>query len=130
MDAGCSSRITDPDFLPIPDPRSWGQKGTGSRIRNTGQDRIFFSSNLFIFVLCDLPLLVSRLVICYYFGFVRRLSLLFFRLNNRQFLQVVPYTMLTYTIITINVLVLYMARDLMILMRATSMTRAIGRGGP
>jgi hypothetical protein len=24
----------DPDFLPIPDPRSRGQKGTGSRIRN------------------------------------------------------------------------------------------------
>jgi hypothetical protein len=24
----------DLDFLPIPDPRSWGQKGTGSRIRN------------------------------------------------------------------------------------------------
>jgi hypothetical protein len=25
----------DPDFLPIPDPESRGQKGTGSRIRNT-----------------------------------------------------------------------------------------------
>ncbi len=25
----------DPDFLPIPDPGSRGQKGTGSRIRNT-----------------------------------------------------------------------------------------------
>ncbi len=25
----------DPDFLPIPDPRCRGQKGTGSRIRNT-----------------------------------------------------------------------------------------------
>jgi hypothetical protein len=37
---GCSSRIPDPDddFLPIPDPGSRGQKGTGSRnrIRNTG----------------------------------------------------------------------------------------------
>ncbi len=35
-DPGCSSRIRipepDPDFLPIPDPRSRGQKGTGSRI--------------------------------------------------------------------------------------------------
>jgi hypothetical protein len=39
-DLGCSSRIPDPDadFLPIPDPGSRGQKGTGSRIRirNTG----------------------------------------------------------------------------------------------
>jgi hypothetical protein len=34
-DPGCSSRILDPDpdFLPIPDPGSMGQKGTGSRIR-------------------------------------------------------------------------------------------------
>ncbi len=32
------SQIPDPDFLPIPDPGSRGQKGTGSqiRIRNTG----------------------------------------------------------------------------------------------
>ncbi len=42
-DPGCSSRIPDPDadLLPIPDPGSRGQKGTGSRIliRNTvGQD--------------------------------------------------------------------------------------------
>ncbi len=39
-DPGCSSRIPDPDadFLPIPDPGSRSQKGTGSRIRirNTG----------------------------------------------------------------------------------------------
>ncbi len=39
-DPGCSSRIPDPDpdFLPIPDPGSRGQKDTGSRIRirNTG----------------------------------------------------------------------------------------------
>ncbi len=39
-DPGCSSRIPGPDadFLPIPDPGSRGQKGTGSRIRirNTG----------------------------------------------------------------------------------------------
>jgi len=39
-DPGCSSWIPDPDadFLPIPDPGSRGQKGTGSRIqiRNTG----------------------------------------------------------------------------------------------
>ncbi len=38
-DPGCLSRIPDPDadFLPIPDPGSRGQKGTGSqiRIRNT-----------------------------------------------------------------------------------------------
>ncbi len=38
-DPGCSSwdRIPypDPGFLPIPDPGSRGQKGTGSRIRNT-----------------------------------------------------------------------------------------------
>ncbi len=36
-DPGCSSLILDPDpdFLPIPDPGSRGQKGTGSRIRNT-----------------------------------------------------------------------------------------------
>jgi hypothetical protein len=34
-DPSCSSRIPDPDadFLPIPDPGSRGQKGTGSRIR-------------------------------------------------------------------------------------------------
>jgi hypothetical protein len=34
-DPGCSSLIPDPDadFLPIPDPGSRGQKGTGSRIR-------------------------------------------------------------------------------------------------
>ncbi len=34
-DPGCSSLIQDPDpdFLPIPDPRSRGLKGTGSRIR-------------------------------------------------------------------------------------------------
>ncbi len=33
-DPDCSSRIPDPDadFLPIPDPGSKGQKGTGSRI--------------------------------------------------------------------------------------------------
>jgi hypothetical protein len=30
-DPGCSIRIPDPDFLPIPGSR--GQKGTGSRIR-------------------------------------------------------------------------------------------------
>ncbi len=39
-DLGCSSQIPDPDldFLPIPDPGSRGQKGTGfrTRIRNTG----------------------------------------------------------------------------------------------
>ncbi len=35
FDLGCSSQIPDPDadFLPIPDPGSRGQKGTGSRIR-------------------------------------------------------------------------------------------------
>jgi hypothetical protein len=42
-DPGCSSRIPDPDadLLPIPDPGSRGQKGTGSRIRNTvsGSDK-------------------------------------------------------------------------------------------
>jgi hypothetical protein len=34
-DPGCLSRIPDPDpdFLPIPDPGSRGQKGTGYRIR-------------------------------------------------------------------------------------------------
>jgi hypothetical protein len=32
--------------------------------------------------------------------------------------------------ITNNVPVFYMARDVMILMQATSFTRAIGRGGP
>ncbi len=37
-DQGCSSRIPEPDadFLPNPDPGSRGQKGPGSRIRNTG----------------------------------------------------------------------------------------------
>jgi hypothetical protein len=39
-DLGCSSRIPDPDpdFLPIPDPGSRGQKGTGSRIRIRNTD--------------------------------------------------------------------------------------------
>ncbi len=39
-DPGCSSRIPDPDadFLPIPDPGCRGQKGTRSRIRNTGDE--------------------------------------------------------------------------------------------
>jgi hypothetical protein len=50
-DPGCSSRIPDPDadFLPIPDPGSRSQKGTGSRIRirNTGIKFIFFISSLF-----------------------------------------------------------------------------------
>jgi hypothetical protein len=32
-DPGCSFRIPDADFLPIPDPGSRGQKDTGSRIR-------------------------------------------------------------------------------------------------
>jgi hypothetical protein len=43
-DPGGSSRIPDPDFLPIPDPGSRGQKGTGSRIRisNTGANIYFF----------------------------------------------------------------------------------------
>jgi hypothetical protein len=37
---GCSPRMPDPDpdFLPIPDPESRGQKSTGSRIRNTAYD--------------------------------------------------------------------------------------------
>jgi hypothetical protein len=30
----------DPDFLPIPDPGYRGQKGTGSRIRNTGSNSL------------------------------------------------------------------------------------------
>jgi hypothetical protein len=33
-------------------------------------------------------------------------------------------------VITINVPIVYMARDVMILMRAISITRAIGSGGP
>ncbi len=39
-DPGCSSRISDPDpdFLPIPNPGSRGQKGTGSRIRVRNTD--------------------------------------------------------------------------------------------
>jgi hypothetical protein len=39
-DPGCSSRIPDPDadFLPIPDPGTRGQKGTGSRIRIRNTD--------------------------------------------------------------------------------------------
>jgi hypothetical protein len=46
-DPGYSSRIwipdTDPDFLPIPDPGSRGQNGTGSRIRirNTVNNHIY-----------------------------------------------------------------------------------------
>ncbi len=51
--------IPDPDFLHIPDPGSRGQKGTGSRIRNTGYHAYFIvklktSLNLEInnYVLC------------------------------------------------------------------------------
>jgi hypothetical protein len=42
-DPGCSSRIPDPDadFLPIPDPGSRGQKGTGSRIRIRNTENIY-----------------------------------------------------------------------------------------
>jgi hypothetical protein len=40
-DPGCSSRILDPDFFPIPDPgfgsrAQKAQKSTGSRMSNTG----------------------------------------------------------------------------------------------
>jgi hypothetical protein len=46
-DPGCSSRIPDLDlyFLPIQDPGSRGQKGTGSRIRirNTARYKQFLS---------------------------------------------------------------------------------------
>jgi hypothetical protein len=44
-DLGCSSRIPGPDadFLPIPDPGSRGQKGTRSRIRNTGLSLVLYS---------------------------------------------------------------------------------------
>jgi hypothetical protein len=62
-DPGCLSRIPDPDpyFLPIPDPGSRGQKGTGSRIRirqhcitslfftTLGVGRIFFEGDFFGF---------------------------------------------------------------------------------
>jgi hypothetical protein len=37
---------------------------------------------------------------------------------------------MTEGVITINVPVVYMARDAIILIEATSITRAIGRGGP
>jgi hypothetical protein len=42
-DPGFSSRIPDPDadFLPITDPGSRGQKGTGSRIRIRNTERNF-----------------------------------------------------------------------------------------
>jgi hypothetical protein len=43
-DPGCSSRFRipdpEPDFLPIPDPGSRGQKGTGSRLRNTAANLV------------------------------------------------------------------------------------------
>jgi hypothetical protein len=44
-DPGCPS---DPDFLPIPDPGSRGQKGTGSRIRirNTACPRLLLSKGV------------------------------------------------------------------------------------
>ncbi len=47
-DPGCSYRIPDADFLPIPDPGSRGQKGTGSRIRirNTGFMNCFLFRNI------------------------------------------------------------------------------------
>jgi hypothetical protein len=38
--------IPGPDFLPIPDPGSRGQKGTGFWIRYTGSDVVFFDINI------------------------------------------------------------------------------------
>ncbi len=38
----------DPDFLPISDPGSRGQKGTGSRIRNTGFFESPYITNLLV----------------------------------------------------------------------------------
>jgi hypothetical protein len=38
--------ILDPDFLPIPDPRSRGQKGTGSRIQIRNTVSTYFSDIL------------------------------------------------------------------------------------
>ncbi len=40
----------DSDFLPIPDPGSRGQKGTGSRIRNTAVSGAIY---IYIFILLD-----------------------------------------------------------------------------
>jgi hypothetical protein len=37
--------IPDLDFFPIPDPGTTGQKGTGSRIRNTEAMLIFSRKN-------------------------------------------------------------------------------------
>jgi hypothetical protein len=67
------SRIPDPDadFLPIPDPGSRGQKGTGSRIRIRNTDYLFTSLNwpfLFAVLLTCLyipALWVLRIVIVY-----------------------------------------------------------------
>ncbi len=37
---GCSSRIRDHGFLPVPDPKSRGQKGTGLRIPYPGSGSV------------------------------------------------------------------------------------------
>ncbi len=50
-DPGCESRIRILIFLLIPDPGSSGQKGTGSRIRNTELDRVLMTDLLVLTVL-------------------------------------------------------------------------------
>ncbi len=57
-DPGCSSRIQildpDPDFLPIPDPGSRGQKGTESQIPDPDPQQFFFAH-------------VAELFVCHFF---------------------------------------------------------------
>ncbi len=55
-DPGCSSwiRITNPDFLPIPDHESRGQKGTGSRIR-TNENLLVFDIMVVVRAVCPDP---------------------------------------------------------------------------
>ncbi len=38
---------SDFDFLPIPDPRSKGQKGNGSRIRNTDHKLLYLLNHAY-----------------------------------------------------------------------------------
>jgi hypothetical protein len=57
------------------------------------------------------------------------LALKSFRILDGERKFTSQYYDIFYTSITINVPVVYMAQDVMILMRAISITRAIGRGG-
>jgi hypothetical protein len=77
--------VPDPDFLPIPDTGSRGQKGTGSRIRNTDKkgrlnipslerERLLSELSELLSLLLELELLLLELL-CFLFFLAAALSL-------------------------------------------------------